>query len=1812
LPTIVSAPPQILLTPTVLSNLQAQAAANTPQWQAFKSRLDFELGRVIAEDIGSYQGEQLAWISDYALGYQILKNSDPTTADNYADKAIGLMKSGLNDYQKGSWVARQFLQRGDGTTRTFTLPNADLLQPSLSVYLSPIVVDKVVRSAMSPQDPVDFYLTFLKVSNTADGPADYTPGSDWQHNPTYDDNMIDWSSAAKKPAVGATYYVTAAGGLYGNSTAPYTYDASSHTITFNVAPTKNQAVFVEYVYGTHSSDGSTLAYQQTSAGDGGFNSIFIDDTYTSRFLGKHLAMGLDWLDGYVGMTQAFEQQVADMLVRWSDFVRDNGYLATHPDSNMEDGAYITRAMSALALAPRDAADGPRLMSEVLDYRQKYVLPLLQNPTTSLAGGFWAEGWHYGHNAIQNFLLAGQALEVAGQLTATAEHQWVDQVIDNLASAQSAPGLVYDGGEAYRYPFHFLDKDLFYTLSSMADNPAEQSYANYIIQNYSDSGGPTGPIQYQTPADYRDLLFHNPSAPAAFWSGLPLQNFATGTGLLTARSDWGTSDTWLSAPTSTWVSAQIGNLLAADHQTYSPGHMEINRGADQLLINANGVENQYGNHSLLPFQVSQFSNVVAVNDNGAGYERNPPNMGVWYGTPGVVDNAYEGTSDHAYLYGDYHVAYSPDTNPGSGGPTSELTRQVVYVRPNYVFVFDRVTTLQAAYSKQLRWHFAKAPTVSGNAFVETVGSSRLFGQTFSTVPITTGLSSYVLGSGTQSFRVQRLITQDVIPATRDRFVTVFQVAPSTTAAMDRTRHIVSSGSIMDGAQVGGEVVLFGRNGDLGPDTTVTYSFDGSGSVQHLLTNLLPSQAYEVVINGTINLINSSGQGTLSFTTTAGVSSVTLVADRLELTSPNTATFTVGQNGTFTFTAKGYPTPSLTETGALPSGVTFTDNGNGTATLTGTPAFGTSGTYNVTITLHNGVVPDANVSFALKVAFTNLLIHAPSQANVGQNFTATVDVVDANGNPLTAFNGSVALALSGAASGQLSGVTRVPVQNGVATFNRLSLSAAGNYTLFAASSGDLAGSTATIAAIAVTPATHFRVVAASPTTGAGQPVNVTITALDALGRVDSSYQGTVHLTSSDRQALLPGDYAFTTGAGGDNGAHTFAITLNTAGFESVTAADVTTPTARGTSTAVIVTAGNVAALSVTGFPAVDVIGVVHAFTVTAVDAFGNRVSSYRGQVQLGISGGTANLPQPYTFTAIDAGAHTFFTALTSQGSGQALTATDTSNGGITGSESGITVVSPATHLAVAIRPNTTATAGQMYSVTVTALDILGRRDSLFADTIHFSSTDPQAALPADQAFAGSNGQEAFTVTLKTAGFQTVTVTDTGRPTVKGTSLGQGVSALAATSLSVTGFPSPTLVGAVHGFTVTALDPYGNRALSYRGQVQFSVVGGPANLPQPYTFTAFDLGRHVFTADLDNAGTYSLTATDSVDASITGTQANIEVANLTGGVAGPALGVRGQPLAFTLTATEDGVPANAVFTYRIDWNGNGIVNQVVAGVSGLTVSHAYPVDGFFTPTVTVVDSARNFSGPAADPQGVGIQTLALETDPADNTKTALAIGGTPVRDVITITPADATGQVLSVSINGVVQPNGPFNPTGHILVFGQGGGDVIQLVAGTNAGQPVPITIPALLFSGGGNSVLSAAGSSANNVLVGGPGNDVLTAGSGRDIVIGGAGADTLRAGGGGDVLISGSTAYDANVAALLALEAEWSRTDIGYLARVQDLFGDGSGGLNGTFLLDPQTVTRDAAVDQIFAGAGPDWMWLSGGLTAVDKVNGYAPGETATFS
>src|SRR5262249_30461326 len=122
-------------------------------------------------------------------------------------------------------------------------------------------------------------------------------------------------------------------------------------------------------------------------------------------------------------------------------------------------------------------------------------------------------------------------------------------------------------------------------------------------------------------------------------------------------------------------------------------------------------------------------------------------------------------------------------------------------------------------------------------------------------------------------------------------------------------------------------------------------------------------------------------------------------------------------------------------------------------------------------------------------------------------------------------------------------------------------------------------------------------------------------------------------------------------------------------------------------------------------------------------------------------------------------------------QSITAT---SGGLTGSQANITVnPAAATHVVVTASP-TSASVGAEVCVTVTAYDSYNNVATGYTGTVHLTSTDPKAILPADYTLGADQGAHAFVVIFQTTGNQTVTATDTAHKTITVTSASISVTA------------------------------------------------------------------------------------------------------------------------------------------------------------------------------------------------------------------------------------------------------------------------------------------------------------------------------------------------------------------------------------------------------------------------------------------------------
>jgi hypothetical protein len=606
-----------------------------------------------------------------------------------------------------------------------------------------------------------------------------------------------------------------------------------------------------------------------------------------------------------------------------------------------------------------------------------------------------------------------------------------------------------------------------------------------------------------------------------------------------------------------------------------------------------------------------------------------------------------------------------------------------------------------------------------------------------------------------------------------------------------------------------------------------------------------------------------------------------------------------------------------------------------------------------------------------------------------------------------------------------------------------------------------------------------------------------------------------------------------------------------------------------------------------------------TVEVLDSFGNLVGGDNTDVvkiALATNPTRAALSGALSAT-VNGGIATFANlTISSAGTGYVLSAT---SGLLTAALSAPFNISPTTHLSINA-PATTA-AGLTFAIVVVARTATDHVDSTYQGTVSFASSDKQAVipigLPAKYTFtAADEGAHVFFVTLATAGSQSITATDTSLAAVTGKAITTVVAGLATTF--ILNYPVSTLATAIHPFTVTARDAFGNTATGYSGTVTLSSTDPLFQPTMTHTFAPRDRGVFSLSAAFGTAGNQSLTATDMVTASITGTEpGGINVYALTPSIAGPTILVTGQPAVYTLTAATGPVAPTAKFTYKLTFNG---VAQTVVGPNNMQITHVFTAiptkPGI---TITVVDSSGKTATGAALNVTVGLTEI--ETDPS-GVGSALFIGA-PASGTnnITISPADGTGKNINVTINSVAQTGNGSTVINNIYVFDQGGADTIK-----ETNSPTPITVPAVVYGGAGNDIIDFSQSGANNILLGGGGTNTLMGGTGRDILLGGKGADKLVAGSGDDILIGGTTNFDANTAALLAIGAEWFSTDA-YLTRVNDILGlNGTGNLNGAFFFNPTTVHSDALSNQLFGSTGQDWFFLD----ALDGVSGVRSGEITT--
>ena len=216
------------------------------------------------------------------------------------------------------------------------------------------------------------------------------------------------------------------------------------------------------------------------------------------------------------------------------------------------------------------------------------------------------------------------------------------------------------------------------------------------------------------------------------------------------------------------------------------------------------------------------------------------------------------------------------------------------------------------------------------------------------------------------------------------------------------------------------------------------------------------------------------------------------------------------------------------------------------------------------------------------------------------------------------------------------------------------------------------------------------------------------------------------------------------------------------------------AEAPSAAAVTTNPGSAASLVVEAPATTTAGSAIVVTVTARSVTGSVATSYRGTVAFTSTDPRSPvLPAAYSFTAADAGVHTFAGVVLRGAGSRTLTAADSHWGSVRGVSKPISVApGAATRFAVLTPGN--ATAGTRFSVTVTAKDPYYNVVVAYRGTVRLATSDHgvgAAVAPATYRFTAADaGTHVFAppsgATLTTPGVQNVVVADAARAALRGT--------------------------------------------------------------------------------------------------------------------------------------------------------------------------------------------------------------------------------------------------------------------------------------------------------------------------------------------------------------------------------------------------------------------------------------------------------------
>jgi heparin/heparan-sulfate lyase len=480
-------------------------------------------------------------------------------------------------------------------------------------------------------------------------------------------------------------------------------------------------------------EGLALAYVITGDRQSGRDAVVQAIAFDKWTNMRTMAVVYDWC--YPLLSDGEKKSMRDRMIKWSTDLMNNG----RSWRSFHNGMYSAGVPTGLA-AIAMYGDDP-FAEEAFAFLNGQWEDVLRMFEFVFPDGAYGEGFDYNRHASYEALQYFLALKTATGRDFIASDRHLQNTAYYIIYCTKPDALVIPG------------KDVDWPITTEWDRAAAlmlaYEYRNPYCQYYLE----TCPGPDFAPAGrnkWKDVLWYDPELKAVETAGLPLSRIFRDDGIVVARSGWAWDSAGKRSP-DTWISFHCGRYFG-DHahfdnnmfEIYHKGELAIDAGRydddagiqlDLDKIKTSQKYNYYqrtiAHNTVLVYDGDEKFETGVLNDGGqldlvtVNGRRNVPedyDQGTfpsdggriggcdWKTNPGRWDTgailAYKATDDFTYVCGDATKSYS-------SAKLASFVRQLVYVQPDVVVVFDRVVATNPEFKKTWLLHTVNEPKASAD-------------------------------------------------------------------------------------------------------------------------------------------------------------------------------------------------------------------------------------------------------------------------------------------------------------------------------------------------------------------------------------------------------------------------------------------------------------------------------------------------------------------------------------------------------------------------------------------------------------------------------------------------------------------------------------------------------------------------------------------------------------------------------------------------------------------------------------------------------------------------------------------------------------------------------------------------------------------------------------------------------------------------------------------------------------------------------------------------------------------------------------------